>query len=95
MGKLPTGEVKPFYELSAGEKCMIAVAEKIDRVRATEPDKSKLAIVDLDQSNFQEIPDSVRDRLCQQAIEANCFISTGMVTDDKEIGYFLWAERKK
>ena len=94
MGKLPTGEVKPYYDLSAGEKCMIAVAEKIDRVCAVRTDPSQLAIVDLDQSNFQEIPDSVRDRLDAYARERNCFVSTAMVTDDAELGYFLWSQRK-
>ena len=95
MGKVRDGETKPYYELSAGEKTMIAVEEKIDRVCA-ERDRVKpgeLAMVDLDQTNFQEIPDSVRDRLDAYAREKNCFLSTGMVTDDKEIGFYMWAER--
>lgn len=52
LGVLPNGTSKPYYDLSDGERTLIATAEKIDRVRMIYPDKSKLAIIDLPQRTF-------------------------------------------
>jgi hypothetical protein len=85
MAVLPTGERKPFFSLSDGERTMIAVAEKIERVRESEPDETKLGIIDLPQRTFQDLPDSVRLELARQAAARNICVVSAQVTDDKEL----------
>lgn len=81
MGKLPGGEVKPYYEESDGERAMIAVAEKIETTRATEPDGNRLAIVDLGQRIFQDLPASVQDALFDMAARMRGCVVTAQVDD--------------
>lgn len=81
MGRLPTGEAKPFFDLSDGERTMIAVAEKIERARAVEPDGQRLALVDLPQRVFQDLPPSVRKSLFAMAAERNTCVVTAEVDD--------------
>jgi hypothetical protein len=81
MGKLPDGKVKDYFSLSDGERTMIAVAEKIERARAVEPNGERLAIVDMPQRVAQDLPPSVLNRLFTEAAKMNACIVTGMVDD--------------
>lgn len=94
IGVLPDGTAKPYYDLSAGEKTMIAIAEKIDRVRLTANDPKQLCIVDLPQENYQDLPDSVRNRLFAYAAEHNVAIVTAQVSDDAKLSCVVWKPRK-
>jgi hypothetical protein len=85
MGTLPDGRQKPYYDLSDGEQTLIAVAEKIDRVRSVDQDFARLAIIDLPQRTFQDIPESVRRDLFRKAASKNCCIVTAQVSDDPEL----------
>ncbi len=80
-GTLPDGEVRPYYDLSDGQRTMIAVAEKIERARAVEPDGKKLALVDLPQRVYQDLPPSVRRALFALAESRNCCVVTAEVDD--------------
>ena len=82
IGVLPDGTAKPFYDLSDGERTLIATTEKIDRVRLLEPDERRLAIIDLPQRTFQDIPASVRKMLFARAAARNVCIVTAQVSDD-------------
>ena len=83
MGVLPDGATAPYYAMSDGERTMIAVAEKIERARAIDPDPAKLVVIDVPQRTWQDIPDSVRDRLFGMAAEQNACIVTALVDDGK------------
>ena len=85
IGVLPNGDHKPFFDLSDGERTLLACAEKIDRVQAAKLDPLRIGIVDLPQRTFQDLPQSVRDTLFVQAADAECCLVTAQVTDGREL----------
>ena len=95
MGRLPTnGQVpKPYFEMSDGERTMIAVAEKIERARAVEPDGERLAVVDMPQRVAQDLPPSVLNQLFREAARQNTCIITAMV-DDGDLRAEVWSEEE-
>jgi hypothetical protein len=82
LGTLPDGQTKPYYgDMSDGERAMVAIAEKIEKTRGTEPDSKRLAIVDIGQRIFQDIPDSVRAALFRMSAEMFACLIAGQVDD--------------
>jgi hypothetical protein len=67
--------------MSDGERAMVAIAEKIEKTRGTEPDSKRLAIVDIGQRIFQDIPDSVRAALFRMSAEMFACLIAGQVDD--------------
>ena len=90
LGTLPSGESKNYYELSDGERTMIAVAEKIERVRAAEPDETKLGIIDLPQRTRQDLPNSVMESLTRKAAATNTCLVSAEVSDDPKLCVEVW-----
>ena len=94
MARLPNDKEFPYYDMSDGQRTMIAVAEKIGRTRAIEPDGTKLAIVDLPQRACQDLPPSILDNLFAMAEQANTCVVTGAV-DDGELRCEVWRRNGK
>ena len=89
IGKLPDGTEGPYYRLSGGERTMIAVAEKIERVRQMDATGQKLAFVLVEQEIAQELPPSVWEGLFKMAAGMNACIVRAMV-DDSELHCEVW-----
>jgi hypothetical protein len=89
IGKLPDGTSGPYYRLSGGERTMIAVAEKIERVRQIDSTGQKLAFVLVEQEIAQELPPSVWEGLFRMAAKMNACIVRAMV-DDGELRCEVW-----
>lgn len=93
MGVLPDGTTRPYYAASDGERTMIAIAEDLDRARAIASYPEQLVVVQIPQNTWQNIPDSVRDRLFATAAEQRACIVTAMV-DDGDLRCEVWQPKE-
>lgn len=73
------GEV-PFHERSDGTRTRIACMEKLERIRAVNPDQ--LALVPIPQRNWADLAPAAKVELVQWAVEHNACLITAEVCDD-------------
>lgn len=89
MGHLPGGIVKPMYALSDGERSLLAIFEKIDRVCDADP-SDRLKLLDVGQRTWQDLPESLHDEILRYAYDRNVCVVSAAVSDDETMTVEVW-----
>ena len=89
MGHLPDGTIQPLYTMSDGQRSLLCILEKIERLVANDL-SPRLKLADIGQRIRQDLPDSIWEELCRYAYERNTCLVCARVTDDPTLRAVVW-----